>query len=147
MQYADSAGGGTEGLILYYYGVCLDRTSLSDNAHRWLKQVKKRNRFGLRNWPGALVRWFLGELDGSAVLMEGCRTSSLEAALSRAKTDRLARRRLIEICFHKAVHALRQGEQSRSLELFETVVSLENPSISTEWYLARHEADRLRLSS
>ena len=59
----------------------------------------------------------------------------------------LARRRLIEICFHKAVHALRQGEQLRSLELFETVVSLENPLTSDEWYLARHEADRLRLSS
>jgi len=50
VQYADGAGGGTEGLILYYYGARLDRTSLIDNAHRWLKQVKKRNRFGLRSY-------------------------------------------------------------------------------------------------
>jgi len=40
VRYADSAGGGTEGLILYYYGVRLDRASLMDNAQQWLKQVK-----------------------------------------------------------------------------------------------------------
>jgi len=147
MQYADSAGGGTEGLILYYYGARLDRTSLIDNANQWLKRVRKQNRFGLRNWPGALVRWFLGELDDLAVLIEGCRTSSLEAAVSKATTDKLARRHLIEICFNRAVRALRQGEQSQSLELFETVVSLENPLTSTEWYLAQHEVNRLRFSS
>jgi hypothetical protein len=66
----------------------------------------------------------------------------LEAAVSKATTDKLARRNLIEICFHRAVRALRQGQQSQSLELFETAVSLENPLTSCEWYLARHEAAR-----
>jgi hypothetical protein len=68
----------------------------------------------------------------------------MEVALSIAKTDMLARRQLIEVCFHMAVRALREEKQLRSQELFETAVSLENPLVSEEWYLARHEADRLR---
>src|SRR5262249_16610756 len=72
VQFADAAGGGTDGLMLHYYGVRLGWSSLIENAHEWLKRVRKRNRFGLRNWPGPLVRWFFGELDDSAVLMEGC---------------------------------------------------------------------------
>jgi tetratricopeptide (TPR) repeat protein len=144
VQFTDLAGGGTEGLILYYYGVCLNRTVIIDDASRFLKQIKERNRFGFDSWPNALVRWFLGELDDSSVLMEGCGTISLETALLKARTDMLVRRQLIEFCFHKAVRALRLEEQAQSLEFFETIISLENPLVSDEWYLARHEVDRLR---
>src|SRR5437867_7041860 len=48
VQFADAAGGGKEGLILYCYGVRLDRTSLIENADQWLKRVLKRNR--LKVW-------------------------------------------------------------------------------------------------
>lgn len=144
VTYADSAGGGTEGLILYYYGIRLDRASPVDDAQHWLKQVKKRNRAGLRGWPGPLVRWFLGELDEAAIMTQGCGATSMEVAVSIARTDILARRQLVEICFHMAVRALREEKHSRSQELFETSVSLANPLVSEEWYLARYEADRLK---
>ncbi len=145
VQFADAAGGGKDGLILHYYGVRLGRTSLIENAHQWLKQVLRRKR--LKVWPGPLVRWFFGELDDPAVLIEGCGTSSMEAAFTTARTDVLARRQLIEFCFHRAVRAMREGEQSRSRELFEDAVSLENPLVDIEWYLARRELDLARSSS
>jgi hypothetical protein len=141
VQFADGAGGGAEGLILYYYGVRLGRPLLIEAAHSWLKCVQERNRFGLRNWPGPLVRWFFGELDDAAVMTAECGAGSMEAALLTAKTDILARRHLIQFCFHRAVRAHAEGERSRSLELFETVVSLENPLIEDTWYLARREVE------
>jgi hypothetical protein len=145
VQFADAAGGGTDGLMLYYYGVRLGRSSLIENAHEWLERVRKRNR--LKVWPGPLVRWFFGELDDSAVLIAGCGASSMEVALSMARTDILARRQLIEFCFHRAVRAMRAGERPRSRELFETAVSLDNPLVDIVWYLARREADLARTSS
>jgi hypothetical protein len=141
MIYADSAGGGEEGLILNYYGVRLDRTPLIESAHDWLNRVLRRNRFGLRSWPGPLVRWFFGELDDVAALTAACGAGSMETALVTAKTDVLARRQLIEFCFHRAVRAYAEGERSRSRELLETVVSLENPLVEDAWFLARREIE------
>jgi len=94
-----------------------------------------------------LVRWFFGELDDSAVLLEGCGASSMAVAFSTARTDTLVRRQLIEFCFHRAVRAMRAGEWPRSRELFETAVSLENPLVDFEWYLARREAELARTSN
>jgi len=139
VRFTDAAGGGTEGLMLYYYGVRLGRSSLIENAYEWLARVRERNR--LRVWPGPLVRWFFGELDDSAVLVDGCGAGSMEVALSTARIDTLARRQLIEFCFHRAVRAMRAGEWPLSRELFGTAVSLENPLVDIEWYLARREAD------
>jgi len=147
VQFADLAGGGTDGLMLYYYGVRLGRSSLIEDAHEWLERLRKRKRAGLKGWPGPLVRWFFGELDDSAVLLEGCGAGSMAVAFSTARTDILARRQLIEFCFHRAVRAMRAGKWRRSRELFETAVALENPLVDFEWYLARHEADRARTSN
>jgi hypothetical protein len=145
VRFADAAGGGSDGLMFYYYGVRLGQLSLIENAYEWPERLRKRNR--LTVWPGPLVRWFFGELDDSAVLVEGCSASSMEVALSTARTDTLARRQLIEFCFHRAVWAMRVGEWERSRELFETAVSLENPLVDIEWYFARREADVARTPS
>jgi len=140
--YADPAGGGREGLLLYYYGVRLDRASLIDSAGQWLKRLHKRKRFEFMAWPAPLVRWFFGELDDAALLMEGCGTSSLEDALTTARSSTRTRHPLIEFCFHRGVRALREGDRSYSQQLFEGAVSIKNPlSINFVWYLARWEAD------
>lgn len=144
VRYADGAGGGTDGLILYYYGVRLKQTPIIDDAHQWLNQVKKKNRGGLKVWPGPLVRWYFGELDDSALLTEACGTSSMEGALTKATTDLLACRQLIDSFFHMAVRALGERKRSKSRQLFKTAASLSNPFVSTEWYLAQQEAHHLR---
>jgi hypothetical protein len=145
--YTDPAGGGREGLILYYYGVRLDRASLIDSAHQWLKRLHKRKRFQFKAWPGPLVRWFFGDLDDAALLMKECGTSSLEDALTTARSGTRTRNPLIEFCFHRGVRALREGDRSYSQRLFESAVSTENPLTNFVWYLARWEADLARSSN
>jgi len=144
VQFTDAAGGAKEGLILYYYGVRLDRDEVLDEASQWLNRVRKRRQLRLKVWPGPLVLWFFGELDDSAILSEGCETTSIEGAVTIARSNILIRRQLIEICFHQGVRAMREGDGLRCKDFFENAACLENPLVELEWYLARHEVDRLR---
>lgn len=140
IQYADAAGGATQGLLLWYGAVTLKDSAERDYAINYLGKLKKRKVYGAAIlWPRPVMLMVLGEKTYAEILSIGAGFSELSECLSKAKTDLLTRRQLCQILFYAACQEREKGNETDCIQKMQLCCQLENPILEMEWYLARGE--------
>lgn len=142
IKYGDLAGGGSQGLLLWYAAVTLDDAGQRDYALEYLQKLRKRKVYGQSVlWPRPVILMVLGERSFAEVLNDGIGSPELSECLSRARADLLKRRRLCQALFYDACHEREIGNEPACLLRMQVCCQLENPILEVEWYLARGECD------
>lgn len=140
IKYGDIAGAATQGTILYYMGISLHDQETAAFAIKFMQNRAKRS--AIRNWPGPVARYYLGELSLEDLLEAATRKRSLSEAISVARTDLLSRRCLCVALFHDGVRNRALGLEPLCMERMQQCYALEDPVLEQEWYLARYEVER-----
>jgi hypothetical protein len=146
IKYADSAGGMTQGLLLYYMAVTAKIPAESsyalDYLRRQVESLKKRmgERLSSR-WPCPVAHYLLGDVVFEFVIKEVERedvTLAVPDAAARLEIGR--RNRLLLAMFYDGVKSRVEGNEAHFLDRMREVYLLENTSL--EWFLARHEIEQ-----
>jgi len=140
IKYADNAGGVSQGVLLWYASVTTGDEAAKNHALKYLRRLAKKSR--IKQWPGALAVFALGEKTHEEVLMELCGTTELDESMKRAKNDLLTRRRLVQALFYFATRKREERDEQQCRAGMEKCASLENPILENEWYLARAEVEQ-----
>jgi tetratricopeptide (TPR) repeat protein len=141
ISYGDAAGGVTQGLLLYYMAVTQNLDAETSFALKYLK--KRARRSAIRNWPGPVARYYLGDIKFDDVLESATGQRHLSAAFEVARTKLLSRRRLCGVLFYDGVRRRAQGAEELCLARMRECYELENPLIEPEWYFARYEVEQV----
>jgi hypothetical protein len=137
--YGDLAGGGSQGLLLWFAAISLKNSSEQDYALKYLRTRVKRKAYAI-NWPRPVIQMVLGQISFSDVLKIGVGSESLEVSLKNTKEDLLKRRQVCQALFYGACQAREAANEVECMNLMQVCSELENPIIESEWYLARGEA-------
>lgn len=140
IQYADSAGGASNGLLLWYMAITKADIAIRDYAERFLQKLAKKSR--IQYWPGPLALLALGKKTAEEILRERWSTSDLDELTRQAPTKKnlLKRRELVQALFYWATSLRKANHEEQCLALFSRCVSIPNPlGIEEEWYLAQRE--------
>ncbi|HUL05366.1 MAG TPA: hypothetical protein VLV76_03475 [Candidatus Acidoferrum sp.] len=130
--YADSAGGVSQGLLLWYAGATVPDEAARDHALAYLSRLSDGRR--IQFWPGPLALYVLGRMPFEETLRL---MASSSADLAKAEVSK--RRRLCQALFYAAVAKRHEGEESACMNGMRQCYALENPLLEEEWYLARAE--------
>jgi tetratricopeptide (TPR) repeat protein len=141
IRYGDLAGGGTQGLLLWYGAVTLKDGQERDHALEYLRNRAKRKAYAAICWPRPIVLMVLGEKSFTEVLETGCGSPVLSECLENAATDLLKRRQLCQSLFYAACQERQAGNEAECIKKMRLCSQLENPIIESEWYLARDERE------
>lgn len=136
IHYADSAGGASDGLLLWYAAVTLRDHDLLQYTTKYLRKLSTRTRISI--WPGPLVYLALGEKSADALLQEHFGDKELGRLLYRNQGF-LQRRDLVNALFYFAVSLRAAGQENECRKIMSAVAQIENPLLELEWYLARGE--------
>lgn len=136
IHYADSAGGASDGLLLWYAAVTLKDSDLLEDTRKYFHKLSTDTRISI--WPGPLVYLALGEKSAEALLQEHFGDKELGRLLYKNQGV-LQRRELINALFYSAVSRRAAGQENECRKLMATVVQIQNPLLELEWYLARGE--------
>jgi len=139
IRYGDLAGGGTQGLLLWYSGITLKDNRECQYALEYLRGRTSKKATGIC-WPRPVILMALGEKSFADVLKTGSGSSELSACLEKSRIDLLARRRLCQTLFYAACQKRQIGNEAECIETMRLCSRLENPIIESEWYLAREES-------
>jgi hypothetical protein len=141
IEFADAAGGVKQGLLLYYMGVTAGDKEAAVKALSYLRTRTKRRAIEL--FPGSVARYYLGEIDFADVLSDATRgrAHSAASAMTIAHGDLLSRREVCVALFHDGVKSRAQGDEVRCQSRMRECLSLENPLLEEEWYLAKYEVE------
>jgi hypothetical protein len=141
IRFGDAAGGVKQGLLLYYMGVTAGDKEAAAKALSYLRTRTKRR--AIEIFPGPVARYYLGEIDFADVLSDATRGRAHSAALATtiAHGDLLSRREVCVALFHDGVKERTQGDEGRCQSRMRECLSLENPLLEEEWYLARYEVE------
>jgi len=133
ISYTDSAGGVSQGLLLWYAGITTSDSAGRKHALAYLSRLAEERR--IQHWPGPLALYALGRmrLEQTMELMAG---NSNDVG----KAEVLKRRRLCQTLFYAAVTRRHQGDHAGCAHGMRQCCALENPLLEEEWYLARAEA-------
>jgi tetratricopeptide (TPR) repeat protein len=142
IHYGDLAGGGTQGLLLWYGAVALNDKRERDYALEYLRTRAERKAYAIC-WPRPLVLMVLGEKSFAEVLEIGNGSPVLSVCLESAATDLLKRRHLCQTLFYAACQERQTGNEAECIKKMRLCSKLENPIIESEWYLARGECDQI----
>jgi hypothetical protein len=140
IQFADQAGGGSQGLLLHFAAITMGADDAMREADSYLTWLSKRKR--IVSWPGALVLHVIGKLSVVDVLAKEFGTADLGYAITIAKNNLLRRRSLAQALFHFGMVRKRAGDESGCREYLDICCSLENPIVEYEWYLAHEQLGR-----
>ena len=132
---ADSAGGVSNGLFLYFCGVTID-PGVKVEAISFLKKLAS-NKARARLWPGPLGQFVAGVSAVENVFVGATGAHSLSMAKVCAESSLLARRQLIEALFYLSTKLFDGDEIGAAVNLLRECVALENPHIELEWYMAQ----------
>jgi hypothetical protein len=135
IQFADNAGGVTQGLLLWYAGVSIPDPSSTSDALQYLSGLLKKPR--AKQWPGALAALVLDKITEESVMLEA--TSGASDLKHPRPSNLLARRQLVQVLFYAGVKARKTGDDAASRQKFRACAEMENPILQMEWYLARAE--------
>ena len=142
IKYGDPAGGGTQGLLLWYGAVTLKDNLERDYALEYLRSIIKRKVYAPAIcWPRPIISLILGNESFAEVLRIGNGSPVLSECLEKASKDLLKRRRLCQTLFYVACQERQAGNEAGCIEKMGLCSKLENPIIECEWYLARAEHD------
>jgi tetratricopeptide (TPR) repeat protein len=139
IQYGDAAGGVTQGLLLYYMGTSEASPEVQSLALEYLEDRSTGSRIEL--WPGPVARYYLGKVDFESVLIAASGHPRLSEAIEIARNDLLRRRQLCVALFHDGTRRRAEGREEECRERMRECLTLENPLIELEWYLARGEIE------
>lgn len=137
IEFADAAGGVSQGLLLWYAGVAACDDAAKQHALKYLRKLAGKS--CSRLWPGPLAAFALGEKPQATVLAELGGTTDLKTLLKRAKKDLLTRRELVQALFYFGVRERSEGNEAECLAWLAKCANLENPILEVEWYLANGE--------
>jgi hypothetical protein len=140
IAYADFSGGISNGLLLWYAGVSLNRKDLIADSKKFLKKASKR--VASKSMPGPLAHFVLHGKPVAEILQEKYGESDLGVLEKRAMSDTLLRRELCQVFLCLATGKRLAGEEGECLKLMRRCSNLKNPLVEIEWYLARGEAEK-----
>jgi hypothetical protein len=135
--YADLAGGVSQGLLTWYFGVSARDHELQDYALRYLTKLSRKSK--IRFWPGPVARYILGQIALDEMLVAGSGAADFKGAIHLAVSDLLKRRQVCNAIFYHAVRKRKEGDEEACTCGMLQCRQLENPIIEEEWYLARAE--------
>ena len=131
--HSDFAGGMQCSCLSWFAATSLSNVDVRDEAEHFMDK-KLLSRRG-ESWPGPVAAYLLG------------RMSAQELCHAAASADGIKERQLCQAEFYIGVHQCAHGRLSEALTSFTSAADRLWPaSIEMEYYLARHEANRLRLS-
>ncbi len=140
IKYGDLAGGGTQGLLLWYGAVTMKDAIERDYALKYLCSINKRKVYAPAVcWPRPIISMVLGNESFAEVLRIGGGSPVLSECLEKVSKDLLKRRQLCQILFYAACQERQAGNEAGCIEKMGLCSKLENPIIECEWYLARAE--------
>ena len=93
--YADASGGVGEGLLLWYAGITTKDRNTTEHALDYLTRLAKKSR--IKSWPGPLAQFVLERQSFNEVLRTPSKPTICWKLQSRAKSDILKRRELVEL--------------------------------------------------
>jgi hypothetical protein len=140
INYADLAGGASNGLLLWYMAITKADIAVRDYAEKFLQKLSERSR--IKYWPGPLALLALEKKTAEEILRERWSTSNLDELIGQApsKKNLLKRRELVQALFYWATGLRKANHEEQCLALFSRCVSIPNPcGIEMEWYLAQRE--------
>ncbi len=137
----DAAGGVSNALFLYYCGVVLRDRAAKERATAFIRKLSRSGR-RFEKWPGPLGAYVLDMGSFEQVLLAASRQTDLKSALVAARDSLLIRRELIEALFYAGAKEREKGNEAGCLDLMRYCVSLQNPHLELEWYLATEEVAR-----
>jgi len=144
INYADIAGGVSQGLLLYYMGVTAQDEAAKAKALSYLRD--RTTRSAAKIFPGPVAGYYLDEVDFSEVLVAATAnagsTRDVGKAVEAASHDLLTRRFVCVALFHDGVKARASGDEVKCMQRMQICSALEDPLIEHEWYLARWELRR-----
>ncbi|MGH6934415.1 MAG: hypothetical protein ACREEE_18520, partial [Dongiaceae bacterium] len=135
--YADIAGGVSQGLLLWYFGVTANDVKACDDACAYLSMLAKGP--NAYYWPGPLAKFVIGEMALEETLERAAGSRSLAVCSTNASNSVLKRRQLCQCLFYNAVRRRASGDEKGCFDYMSRTFELENPLIELEWYLARAE--------
>jgi tetratricopeptide (TPR) repeat protein len=139
IKYGDTAGGMSQGLLLYYMAVSETQPKEMSFALDYLRnRVEQADR---QNWPCVVALYYLGDV-AFADVMERVDRRISTMPLAPATLDLGRRKRLCVALFHDGIKSRAQGNEARCLVRMRECFALENPVIEQEWYLARYEVEK-----
>jgi len=140
IKYGDLAGGGTQGLLLWYGAITMKNDNLRDCALDYLRSIMKRKVYAPAIcWPRPVISMVLGKESLEEVLRIGNGSPVLSECLEKAGTDLLKRRHLCQTLFYVACLERQTGNEGGCIENMRLCSHLDNPILECEWYLARYE--------
>jgi hypothetical protein len=147
IQYGDSGGGMSQGLLLYYMAVSEKNRAETSFALDYLKnrinlQKRQRGQYYLRYLPTPLAAYCLGEVPFATVMEAVDRKVNLGRPANLANRERNKRGRLCSALFYDGVKSRVQGNEAYCLARMRECYSLENPLSGQEWYLAKYEVEK-----
>jgi hypothetical protein len=138
-RYGDSAGGMSQGLLLWYAGVASRNFEAQRHALAYLLKLSEGRRAG--SWPGPVALCVLGtrHFEELPTLVTG--EADIEKSVAVGRVDILKRRRLCQVLFYSAVMKRDRGDAAGCQRGMRQCYELENPLLEEEWYLARAEVE------
>lgn len=138
IEFADLAGGVSQGLLLWYAGVTRRDEESETHALEYLRKLSKNAR-RMQCWPGPLALFVLGQKSETDALADLRNARNLGELVKLAENDLLLRRELCQALFYFGVRKRSEGNEGACQEMMVQCANLENPLIENEWYLARAE--------
>ena len=137
IEFADLAGGVTQGALLYFMGVTTHDDDATQFALSYLEKLRRKSR--IKYWPGPIALYLLGQLDTETLLIAACGQSNVEEATRSVENNILLRRQLCVALFYVGIRLRAQGMEVECLKWLQACIALQNPLVEPEWYLAKHE--------
>jgi hypothetical protein len=138
VNYGDAAGGVTQGLLLYYMGVSINR---SQEAAFALDYMRNRvDRCVSRVWPAPVAQHYLGDITFDQLLEAANRRANLTVKVEAWKIDLSKRRRMTVALFHNGIRSRAHGDDDDCLARMRQCSEFEDPLLEQEWYLACYES-------
>jgi tetratricopeptide (TPR) repeat protein len=135
-EYADAAGGASNGLILYSIAVAATEMESIVQALSFLESLAER-KSRLSSWPGPLASFLLGHLPFEALVLRTAGCETISAAIQKTHTNMLVRRELSQLLFYAGLNSRLSQRYELSDEYMNACRQIPNPLLELEWYMAR----------
>ncbi len=139
IAWTDLSGGIKSGLLLWYAGVTLQKSSAIDSSVKFLRKASKR--VWAKSMPGPLAAHVIAGKPMKAILAEVWGGSGLDSLIARGAEDVLLRRQLCEVLLCWATSERLAGRETESRRLLRLCADMINPLVEIEWFLARGEVE------
>jgi len=128
-DYRDAAGGMRLPLLLFYASARRPQTFSKTQAKKMIQEALKSSR--ARNWPGALGRYVLKQIDEKQTRIEAQFDHPIVTA-----------RQLNQVEFYAGVMAYLQEDNEQFVDRMRRCALGRECEFNCEWHLARYEAGR-----